>query len=283
MEVKKKILVVDDDPSVTFTISAFLNRVGPGYEMIRAFDKTKALELIESQRPQVVLLDIDLAGISAGLEVLETINKKYKGKVKPIVITGHAKDRREQIEQVGYFGFFTKPVNLKKLSDKIKDALDIDKIIEETIPKALKILPKAKLLFVEPNFHIYAYLASIFDSKEMSNGAEFTVKVTDDISGLVDVLADYKPDIVLIGDYFMKDEEMLNLVDLIQKDIKIKPVSVIVHGLFERKDTFEAYLKKQGVKHCVQNVMDNEQLIRMNRKLLDFVSHECATRNLVKE
>src|SRR3989338_4249587 len=132
MEKKRKILVVDDEPAVTYTISAFLNRIGPDYEMIRAFDKNKALEIIESQQPEVVLLDIDLGGANTGLMVLETINKKYKDKIKPIVITGHAKDIREQIEEMGCFAFFEKPVDMRKLSDKIKDAFGIKKIVIES-------------------------------------------------------------------------------------------------------------------------------------------------------
>ena len=282
MQNKKKILVVDDEPSVTFTISAVLQRLGPDYEMIRAFDKEKALEAIVSQKPEVVLLDIDLAGINAGLEVLETINKKYKD-IKPIVITGHAKDRREQIERIGCFSFFEKPVDLRKLNDKIKMALGFERILKEKEPQALKGTPKAKLLFIEPNIHLYAYLCAIFDSKEMLNGAEYTVKLLDDINGILHVLADYQPDIVLIGDYLMQDDQILSLIDLILKDIKIKPETVVVHGLFERNDIFELHLKKKGVRHCVQNVMNHEQIIQMNRKLADFVGEECAKRGLVKK
>jgi len=282
MEAKKKILVVDDEPSVTFTISAFLKRVGPDYDMIRAFDKTKALSLIESEHPQVVLLDIDLAGINSGLEVLQTINDKYKD-IKAIVITGHAKDHREKIEEIGCFAFFEKPADLRKLSNKIKDALGIEKLIEDVELGVLKAKPKAKLLFIEPNIYIYAYLCSIFDNKEMLNGADYTVKVIDDIDLVLTVLMEYQPDIVLIADYFMQDDQVLSLIDLILKDIKIKPDSIIVHGLFERNDIFEVQLKKKGVRHCVQNVMDHDQLMKMNRRLADTVAQECIERKLVKK
>ena len=250
--------------------------------MIRAFNKDSALEIIKSQKPEVVLLDIDLGGVNSGLAVLDTINKQYKGKIKTIVITGRAKDSREQIEEMGCFAFFEKPVILKQLRDKVKDALGIERIIEEKEPSILTITPKAKLLFIEPNIHLYYYLCSIFDVKEMLNGAEFEVKVIDDINSVLNVLMDFQPDIVLIGDYFMRDEELTSLVDLILKDIKIKPEAVIMHGLFERNDPFEMQLKKRGITHCVQNVMDNEQIRDMNKKLLDTVTNECAKHNLIK-
>ncbi len=281
MSDKKKILVVDDEPAVTFTISAFLSRMGSDYEMFRAFKKEEALQILELQKPSVVLLDIDLYGVNSGLEILEIINKKYKA-TKAIVITGRAKDHRDQIEAIGCFYFFEKPVNLKQLNDKIKDALGLEKIIEDKDFGVIKGHPKAKLLFIEPNFRLYAYLCAIFDSKEMLNGAEYTVKVMDNINNLLTDLATYQPDIVLIGDYFMQNDQIINLADLIQNNIKIKPKVVIVHGLFEREDVFEYELKKKGIKHCIQNVMDNDELLRMNRKLSDFIAQECAERGLVR-
>jgi len=117
----------------------------------------------------------------------------------------------------------------------------------------------------------------------MLNGAEYEIKVSDDVYGLLDVLSTYKPDIVIIGDYFMRDEDVLSLVDLVLNKIKIKPKAVIVHGLFERHDSFEIRLKKLGVKHCIQNIMDNEQIMKMNRKLTDFVAQECIRHRLVKK
>jgi DNA-binding NtrC family response regulator len=283
MEVKKKILVVDDEPAVTYTLSTFLNRLGHGFEMIRAFNANEASAMIKSKQPEVVLLDIDLGGIDSGMAILDMVNKQYKDKVKVIVVTGRAKARRQEIERMGCFAFIEKPVILTQLRDKVKEALGIEKIIEEKEPVVLTALPKAKLLFIEPNIHIYSYLCSIFDMKEMLNGAEYTVKIMDEITGILTVLMEYQPDIVLIGDYFMRDEELMELIDLILKDIKIKPSSIIVHGLFERHDALEAKLKKKGIVHCIQNVMDHEQLMEMNKRLLETVEQECMKHELIKK
>ena len=283
METKRKILVVDDEPVVTYTLSAYLNRLGQGFELIRAFNVSKALEIIELEKPEVVLLDIDLGGLDSGIKVLSVVNERYKGKIKVIVITGRAKARRQEIERMGCFAFIEKPVILNQLRDKVKDAFGIEKIIAEKEPVVLTAMPKAKLLFIEPNIHLYSYLCGVFDMKEMLNGAEFTIKVMDDLAGILTVLMEYQPDIVLIGDYFMRDEELMELVDLILKDIKIKPSSIIVHGLFERYDSLEAQLKKKGVTHCIQNIMDHEQMLEMNKALLDVVFYECMRHELVQK
>lgn len=278
---KRKILVVDDEPAVTIMISAFLNHVGRNYELLRAFDKEKALELLKLHEPEVVLLDIDFYGVNSGIQILATINKDYK-RTKAIVITSHAKDQRQEIEKIGCFHFFEKPVNAGELESKIKEALGIPRIVEDYKLQVQADNPKARLLFIEKNLRLYAYFCAIFDAKELLNGADFEVKVIDNIADILTALADYQPDIVLIGDFYLDDAQILSLIDLIKNSIKIKPKAIIVHGLFERDDLFELELKKHGAMHCIQNVMDNESILKMNRKLSDFVTGECVKSGLVK-
>ncbi len=278
---KRKILVVDDEPAVTLMISAFLNHMSRDYELHRAFDKEKALEILRIEKPEVVLLDIDLYGINSGLQILDIINKDYKP-TKAIVITGRAKTHREEIEKIGCFHFFEKPVDAGELQSKIKEALDIPKVIDVQQTHAFNDHPKAKLLFIEKDLRLYAYFCAIFDAKELLNGASFEVKVIDSIAEILNTLASYQPEVVLIGDFYLDDAQILNLVDLLKNHIKIRPKAIIVHGLFERGDLFEIELKKRGAEHCVQNVMDNEMILKMNRKLSDFVSNTCVKSGLIK-
>ena len=116
----------------------------------------------------------------------------------------------------------------------------------------------------------------------MLNGAEYVVKILDRIGDLLDVLATYQPDMVLIGDYFLEDNQLEAIIGLLQSDIKIKPKSIMIHSLFERDEIFELKLKKRGIIHCIQNVMDNEEILKMNRKLADAVAQNCIERGLVK-
>lgn len=278
---KRKILVVDDEPAVTIMISAFLNHMSRDYELLRAFDKEKALELLKLHNPEVVLLDIDLYGINSGLQILDVINKEYKH-TKPIVITGRAKTHRAEIEKIGCFHFFEKPVDAGELQVKIKEALNIPRVVEDQATHSFNDNPKARLLFIEKDVRLYAYFCAIFDAKELLNGASFEVKVIDNVADVLNTLSTYQPDVVLIGDFHLEDSQVLSLVDLIKNSIKIKPKAVIVHGLFERGDLFEIELKKHGAEHCIQNVMDNESILKMNRKLSDFVSNTCVKAGLIK-
>lgn len=280
---KKKILVVDDEKSTTLSIASHLKNYASDYELIRAFTKEEAIENIKTHKPDLVLLDIELNGVNAGISILDLLNHEHKN-VKTIIISGKAKHLKDQLEEMGCFHFFTKPVDLLELNNKIKDALGIEKIIEDKEHIPIEGRPKAKLLFVETDIRAFAYLASIFDpsAKDLQNGADYKIKVITDIGELLNALATYQPDIVLIGDYFMDDERLLNLVTLVTENIKIKPKAVMVHGLFERDGKFEFQLKQMGVRRCIQNVMNQDELLEMNRKLANSVAEECIKRGLTQ-
>ena len=278
---KRKILLVDDNPKVTYMVGALLSRVGQNYQLLLATTKDKALEILSQERPEVILLDIDLYGVQSGLEILGIVNRDYKS-TKTIVITGRAKDYRKDVEKIGCFHFFEKPFDMKDLNDRIREALGLESMAQEKELTVLKEDPEAKLLFIVPDIRYYAYLCSIFDTQEMLNGAKYTVKILDRPNNLLSVLADYQPDGVLIGDYFLEDRQIEVMIDLLKNTIKIKPKFIIIHGLFERDEIFEFKLKKMGIVHCVQNVMDNEEILKMNRKLAGAVARECIDRGLTK-
>lgn len=280
---KKKILVVDDEKSTTLSIASHLKNYASDYELLRAFTKDEAIHIIKSQNPDVVLLDIELNGVNAGISILDYLNHEHKN-IKTIIVSGKAKGLQDQLEEMGCFHFFSKPVDLPDLNNKIKDALGIEKIIDDKEHIPLQGKPKAKLLFVETDLRAFAYLASIFDpsAKELQNGADYKIKVVTEIGDLLLDCANFQPDVVLIGDYFMDSERLIALVKLVTENIKIKPKAVIVHGLFEREDTFEYTLKRMGVRRCVQNVMNQDNLLEMNRKLANSVAEECIKQGLLQ-
>ena len=70
----KKILLVDDNPRIT-AISSHLENIG--FKMFNALDGKKALEIIKSERPNLVILDMEMPGID-GLQVLTVIRSEYK-------------------------------------------------------------------------------------------------------------------------------------------------------------------------------------------------------------
>ena len=52
----RKILLVDDEPQVTYMVGSLLNRMGQNYKLLLATTKDKALQILAQEKPGVILL-----------------------------------------------------------------------------------------------------------------------------------------------------------------------------------------------------------------------------------
>src|SRR3972149_7821172 len=114
------ILLIDDDPNVEGTLSQLL--APPDYNL-HSFERgEEALSRLPEIKPDVVLLDLNLPGMS-GLEVLRKI-KVEDGKIPIIVLTGYV-STESAIEAMkeGAFDYITKPFTLDKVAGEIRKAL----------------------------------------------------------------------------------------------------------------------------------------------------------------
>ena len=74
---RARILIVDDDPDIVLALE---NRVTwMGHEPVTASDGKAALRIIQTEQPDLVLLDIQLP-VFSGLEILQQIHAKATGK-----------------------------------------------------------------------------------------------------------------------------------------------------------------------------------------------------------
>ncbi|MFQ6105704.1 MAG: response regulator transcription factor [Candidatus Hydrothermarchaeaceae archaeon] len=89
-ERKNKILVVDDEPDIVFTIQKILEN--EGYEVITANDGKAALEKLKTVRADLILLDVMMPGVD-GWNVCKILKEHEKTKSIPIaILTGLSKD-----------------------------------------------------------------------------------------------------------------------------------------------------------------------------------------------
>ncbi|MCK4386202.1 MAG: response regulator, partial [candidate division Zixibacteria bacterium] len=79
-----KILVIDDDPKVSWLLSEGL---GKTYEIVSAKDGLEGLQVVSKTKPSLVLLDIKMPGME-GLEVLDKI-KSMDQLIEVIMLSGH--------------------------------------------------------------------------------------------------------------------------------------------------------------------------------------------------
>jgi DNA-binding response OmpR family regulator len=111
----KKILIVDDDTDILTSIQAAFEPTGA--EIETANNGNKAVELVEKNDPDLVVLDMMLPGRS-GFLVLEKIKARKPRNAKPFVvmITGNQGARHKMYaESLGVSEYFNKPVKMDKL------------------------------------------------------------------------------------------------------------------------------------------------------------------------
>ncbi len=111
----KRILLVDDDTDVLSSMQAAFEPTGAVIET--ANNGNKAVELVEKNQPDLVVLDMMLPGRS-GFLVLEKIKARKPKNSKPfvIMITGNQGARHKMYaESLGVSEYFNKPVKLDRL------------------------------------------------------------------------------------------------------------------------------------------------------------------------
>jgi CheY-like chemotaxis protein len=118
-----KILVVDDEPSSLKL--AHLVLTAEGYEVTKAEAAEKAVEEILRSEPEAILLDLELPGID-GLTLARNLKRDPKTRHIAIVAVTAFPERytRDLALAAGCDGFIVKPVNTRKLSQQVAEAVE---------------------------------------------------------------------------------------------------------------------------------------------------------------
>jgi len=112
----KKILCVDDEPVNLMIIE--VNLMAEGYEVYKATDGSAALRLVKEIKPQLVLLDIMMPGIS-GIETLKLI-KKIDPNIPVIMVTGVSDEATAKSAiDLGAYDYVKKPIDFNYLNAAI--------------------------------------------------------------------------------------------------------------------------------------------------------------------
>lgn len=117
-----RILIVDDDAAVTNFLTVFLMQT-ERYEPVVTNDSRRVPDLLESERPDLVLLDMDMPGLS-GIDILRHVHDRGVG-VPVIVLTGVSDiDLAVKAMKLGAFDYLTKPVDDDMLLDTMDRAME---------------------------------------------------------------------------------------------------------------------------------------------------------------
>ena len=105
----RRILVVDDEPQIRRIMRAVL--VTKGYEVMEAESGENALELIRSERCDLILLDVNLPGIS-GIDVCKEIRRSSE---IPIVVMSAGEESRAKALDAGADDYLKKPFGVSQI------------------------------------------------------------------------------------------------------------------------------------------------------------------------
>lgn len=133
------ILIVDDETSILKTLSGILS--DEGFETITASNGYEALKILDTESPDLVLLDIWMPGID-GIDTLKEI-KKIQPATPVVMITGHGTiETAVNATKIGAFDFIEKPVSIDKVIVAINNALNFRRLEEENLYLRKKTIDK---------------------------------------------------------------------------------------------------------------------------------------------
>ncbi|SJZ60234.1 response regulator transcription factor [Selenihalanaerobacter shriftii] len=180
MNSEVKILVVDDDQNIRKLINLYLNQ--EGYQIITGKDGVEAIDLVESEDPDLIILDIMLPKLN-GWEVCKKLRERSDVPVIMLTAKGEKYDKIKGLD-LGADDYVTKPFDPDELVARIRARLrrtenaDLQKVLKFSnleINKSLhKVIVKNQELSLPPKeFDLLWYLATnkgqVFKREQLLN------------------------------------------------------------------------------------------------------------------
>jgi DNA-binding NtrC family response regulator len=125
-----KILVIEDEPAIRRVLIKILSEENNSYLLDEAEDGLVGIEKIKEEEYDLVLCDIKMPKMD-GMEVLEAIIK-IKPEVPVVMISGHGDlDTAVNAMRIGAFDYISKPPDLNRLLNTVRNALDRKELVVE--------------------------------------------------------------------------------------------------------------------------------------------------------
>ena len=119
-----KILIVDDDPDITFATGLFLKKAQ--HEVLTASNRAEGMKAIEDGNPDLIILDVMMEQADDGIAMAQELRRQ--GCETPILmltsvgkVTGFTYDEDQELVPVN--AFFEKPIQPDLLVEKVNELL----------------------------------------------------------------------------------------------------------------------------------------------------------------
>jgi two-component system, OmpR family, phosphate regulon response regulator PhoB len=124
LQVLRTVLIADDEPSLRLLVHATIE--SDDYTVVEAVDGEQAWEMIQKQKPSLVLLDVQMPG-RTGLEVLRSIKADPELKAtRVILLTSKTQEKDVEAGLIAGADFYlTKPFSPLDLVTRVEEALEM--------------------------------------------------------------------------------------------------------------------------------------------------------------
>lgn len=123
----KRILIIDDEPSICITLTMALRKK---YDTEYKLNASDGLALLKSKDFSLVLLDLRIGAVS-GLDVLKAI-KEYNSSIAVIIITAYGSiDTTIEAMRAGAYTYITKPLRIDEMMIHVEQALHVVELEEK--------------------------------------------------------------------------------------------------------------------------------------------------------
>ncbi|MAB31175.1 MAG: response regulator [Formosa sp.] len=125
-----KILIIEDEEAIRRVLVKILSEENSLYKVFEAVDGLSGTELIKKEDFDLILCDIKMPKMD-GVEVLQAA-KKLKPEIPIVMISGHGDlDTAVNTMRLGAFDYISKPPDLNRLLNTVRNALDRKKLVVE--------------------------------------------------------------------------------------------------------------------------------------------------------
>ena len=125
-----KILIIEDEASIRRVLTKILTEENDTYQVEEAEDGSKGYEKIAQNDYDLVLCDIKMPKMD-GVELLQAV-KKIKPEIPIVMISGHGDmETAIQTMRLGAFDYISKPPDLNRLLNTVRNALDKKQLVVE--------------------------------------------------------------------------------------------------------------------------------------------------------
>ena len=144
-----KILVIEDEAAIRRVLVKILSEENEAYQVEEAEDGLVGIEKIKNDDYDLILCDIKMPKMD-GVEVLEAV-KKIKPEIPIVMISGHGDlDTAVNTMRLGAFDYISKPPDLNRLLNTVRNALDRKELVVENKILKKKVSKKYEMIGHSP-------------------------------------------------------------------------------------------------------------------------------------